>query len=45
MFHTSLTKIGGGFGVSPAVEVCEVSDSSSYESAQKRFLVEVGCSQ
>jgi hypothetical protein len=45
MVITSLTKIGGGFGVSPVAEVCDVSVDSSDESADKRFLVEVGCSQ
>jgi hypothetical protein len=45
MVITSLTKFGVGFGMSPAVEACDVSVGSSDESVEKWFLVEVGCNQ
>jgi hypothetical protein len=41
----SLTKIGGGFGLTLAVSGWRVSEVSSVVSAEKRFLVVVGWSQ
>jgi hypothetical protein len=36
---TSLTKIGGGFGLTLAVLGLRVAEVSSFASAEKRFLV------
>jgi hypothetical protein len=39
---TSLTKIGGGFGLLPGAVDCGASEDSSVESAEKWLLVVMG---